>query len=247
MNWCKIVTVLFISTVVVGFAMPDGCFAIKMSGGIGKVGGGLKLGGGAKFGTGKTFSAPGVGGAKMGRSSVVGTQNRGRGNQAVDQGGRGRGDDQISRGRGNVRESAERGRGHEDIRDNAYSHGTIRDNGNDRAGIRHARGGGYRDDRHPRAAEYERDGWYGPFDRAWYGYHGGYYYYGGWAYATPFVYDPFWVAFPDIVIGTPIYWQEQNIYIRPLEGGTYQYGPTAHGPWTTREPCMDDCPPEDAE
>ena len=81
-------------------------------------------------------------------------------------------------------------------------------------------------------------GSFGHYPHEWHGYHLGHYYYGGWRYRDYFIYDTFWVFFPmdTIVIGVPVYWPDNNIYIIPMNDGSYQYGPTQNGPWTVRSP-----------
>jgi hypothetical protein len=62
------------------------------------------------------------------------------------------------------------------------------------------------------------------------------------------MYDAFWVdvAATSIIIGSPFFWPLHNVWILPWEGCYYQYGPSAIGPWTDREPCQENCPEEDA-
>lgn len=78
---------------------------------------------------------------------------------------------------------------------------------------------------------------FGHYPHEWRGLHDGYYYYGGWRYRDNFIYDAFWIELaPEIIIvGTPVYWPGQNVYVIPMADGSYQYGPSADGPWVIRE------------
>ncbi|HYA88851.1 MAG TPA: hypothetical protein VEI57_17545 [Nitrospirota bacterium] len=244
MKYYDAAIVLLVSLALVGFATPEcSCAGSKVSTGGGKIGSGGKIGGG-KVGT------PGQGRSraqtKRGNTAAEGPRGR-QGSTNASQGqDRGRG----KSSRNNVGSSEQRGRGNVGAQGKSEERGRGSDNvgakGKTEGRGRRADNAGTSNGGRGRTAERKKDGLSGlkakcgDYPTEWRGYRDGYYYYGGWRYRDNVVYDAFWVDAPaeDIDIGTPFFWPAYNVFILPMDGGVYQYGPTADGPWTERSPDM---------
>ncbi len=70
------------------------------------------------------------------------------------------------------------------------------------------------------------------------GHYKSYWYWGGYAFTTYFILDPFWYELEPVEFQRLYYYK--GYYIRPLSYGCFEYSLTPHGPWEMRCPCFDD-------